>query len=115
MFYQTYTARRPPKDRKMPVFVPGDLDLWPLTLTFKFVQAKDQTRLPFELGADPFSGSRDISYTNREPQTDGAKNRTFCSSLRVVIITGKRSEHDYKHRKTRNKTLIQTHTHTMLA
>ena len=92
MFYQTYTARRPPKDRKMPVFVPGDLDLWPLTLTFKFVQAKDQTRLPFELGADPFSGSRDISYTNKKPRTDGAKNRTFRISLRAVMMDVTKTE-----------------------
>jgi len=26
------------------VFVPGDLDLWPLTLTFKLLRARDQTR-----------------------------------------------------------------------
>jgi len=29
MFYQTYTARRPPKGQKNVIFVPGDLDLWP--------------------------------------------------------------------------------------
>ena len=32
-----------------PVFVPGDLDLSPLTLKFKLVQAKDQTRDPVNL------------------------------------------------------------------
>jgi len=36
------------------------------------------------LGANPFSGFRDISYTNKKTQTDGAKNRTFRSSLRAV-------------------------------
>jgi len=39
---------------------------WPLTLTFKLVQARDQPCLPFEFGANPFSGSRDISYTNKQ-------------------------------------------------
>jgi len=53
-----------------------------LTLTFKLVRARNQTRLPCELGANPFSG--DISHTNKTPQTDGAKNGTFRSSLRAV-------------------------------
>jgi len=44
-------ARRPPKGPRNDVFVPGDLDLWPLTLTFKLVRASDQTRLPCEFGA----------------------------------------------------------------
>jgi len=52
------------KGRKT-VFVPGDLNLWHLTLTFKLVRARDQTRLPCEFGANPFSGSRYISYTNK--------------------------------------------------
>jgi len=59
---------------------------WPLTLTFKFVQARDQTHLPSEFGANPFSSSRDISYTNNKLQTDGTKNRTFRSSLSAVMI-----------------------------
>ena len=42
------------------------------------------TRLLCEFGANPLSGSQDISYTNKKPQTDGAKNRTFRSSLHVV-------------------------------
>jgi len=37
-----------------------------VTLTFKLVRARDQTRLPREFGANPFSGSRDISCTNKE-------------------------------------------------
>jgi len=56
-----------------------------LTLTFKLVRARDQTRLSCELGANPFSSSRDISYRNKKTQTDGAKNRTFHTSLRAVI------------------------------
>jgi len=58
MFYQTQTAHSR-------LFDPGDLDLCPLTLTFKLVGARDQTRLPCEFGANPFSGSQDISYTNK--------------------------------------------------
>jgi len=42
---------------------------------------EDQTCLLCEFGANPFSGSGDISYTNKNPQTDDAKSRTFCSSL----------------------------------
>jgi len=49
----------------MPFFDPGDLDLLSLTLAFKRVRARDQTHLPCEFGSNPFSGSRDISYTNR--------------------------------------------------
>jgi len=48
------------------LFVSGDLDLWPLTLTFKIFRASDQTRLPCEFGANPFSGSRDIWVTNKK-------------------------------------------------
>jgi len=45
-------------------------------MTFKHVQARDQTRLPCEFGANPFSGSGDISYTSKKkPQTDGAKKQ----------------------------------------
>ena len=35
-----------------------------VTSTFKFVQARDQTHLPREFGANPFRGPQDISYTN---------------------------------------------------
>ena len=48
--FPNITARRPPK----------------LTLTFKLVRARDQTRLPCEFGANLFSGSRDISHTNKK-------------------------------------------------
>jgi len=54
-----------------------------LTLTFKLVRTSDQARLPYKFGSNPFSTSRDIS--NKKPQTDGAKNRTFRSSLRAVV------------------------------
>jgi len=55
-----------------------------MTLTFKLVRDRDQTHLPCEFGTNPFSGSRDISYANKKPQTDGAENRTFRSSLCAV-------------------------------
>jgi len=40
---------------------------WPqlLILPFKLVRARDQTRLPSEFGANPFSGSRDIWFTHK--------------------------------------------------
>jgi len=47
MFFQTQTARWPPR----------------LTLTFKLVRTRAQTRLPCEFDANPFNGSQDISYT----------------------------------------------------
>ena len=53
---------------------------WSLTLTFQLVRARDQTRLPCELCANPFSRSWDIWFTN----TESAKYRTLRSSLCVV-------------------------------
>jgi len=60
----TQTAHRPPKGRKNAIYC----SCWPwsLTLTFKLVQVRDQTRLPCEFGANPFSGSQYISYTNKK-------------------------------------------------
>ena len=49
------------------------------------MRVRDQTRPPCEYGANPFSGSRDISYTNKKV-TDRAKNRTLRSSLRAVMM-----------------------------
>jgi len=51
-------------------FVPRDLDLLASTLPFRLIQAKDQTRLPCEFVANPFSSSRDISYTNKTNAKD---------------------------------------------
>jgi len=67
-----------------------------VTLTFKLVQVRDQTLLPCEFGANPFSGSGNISYTNKKTQTDGAKN-TFHSSLHV-LITQKYQDTQNKHK-----------------
>jgi len=39
---------------------------WPLTLTFKLVWERDQTRLPCEFSANPFSGPRNISQTKKK-------------------------------------------------
>jgi len=79
-----FFKHKPHAGRRKPCFfVPGNLDLWPLTLTFKLVRARDQIRLLCEFGANPFSVSGDISYTNKK-FTDGAKNRTLRSSLHVV-------------------------------
>jgi len=50
---------------------------WPLTLTFKLVRARDQICLPCEFGANPFSGSQDISYTNKQV-TDSAKIESYA-------------------------------------
>jgi len=44
-----------------------------LSLTFKRVRARDQTRLPCEFGTKPFRDSGDISYTNQKvtaPKTE---------------------------------------------
>ena len=49
---------------------------WPLTLTFELVSAKDQTRLPCQFGANPFSGFRDISYTNEKKSQRQKQNLT---------------------------------------
>jgi len=39
---------------------------WPLTWTFKLVWVRDQTCLPCEFGANPFSSSRDIWCPNKK-------------------------------------------------
>jgi len=58
-------------------FCPCDLDLWPLTLTFKVFQATDQRRLLCEFGANPFSGFRDIWFTNKKAN----KNKTRAKDI----------------------------------
>jgi len=55
-----------------------------VTLTFKLVQTRDQTHLPCEFGANPFSSSRDVSYTNkrshRQHQKQNLTQFTLCSN-----------------------------------
>jgi len=53
-----------------------------VTLTFDL--QTHPSKGPCEFGPNPFSSSRDISHTKKKPQTDGAKNRTYCSSLHAV-------------------------------
>ena len=61
----------------MLIFVPGDLDLWPWPSN----ESKRGTkRLLREFGANPFS-------RQTKKKTDGAKNRTFHTSLHAVITT----------------------------
>jgi len=60
--------------------------LWPFTLAFKLIPARDQTRLPCEFGANLFSSFRDIWFTNKKV-IDSSKNRTLCSSLCAVTTT----------------------------
>jgi len=79
MFYQTQTALRLPEGPKNAVFVLGDLDLDIWT-----APRRDQTRLPFEFGANPFSGSQKYFIHKRREVTDSAKNRTLRSSLSAV-------------------------------
>ena len=61
MFYHTQTAENAEKCRF----------LWPRPSTFD-LDLDHQTRLPCEFGVNPFSGSRDTSYTNKKV-TDSAK------------------------------------------
>jgi len=48
----------------MPFFVRGDHDL-----DIQTRPSEGSTHLPCEFGANPFSGSEDITYTNRKSQT----------------------------------------------
>jgi len=77
-----------PKRSKNVLFVPGDLDHWRLTLTFKLVRARNDTRLFCEFGANPFSGSWEVSYTSKKV-ADSAKNRTLRSSPRAIKMIAK--------------------------
>jgi len=71
---------------KNAVFVPGDLGLSSLTLTFKLVRARDQTRLACKFGANTFSGFWDISYTIKKHRLAAPKHNlpqfTACWFLR---------------------------------
>jgi len=54
-------------------------DIWPWPSNLSKRGSKHVFGLPCEFGENPFSGSRDISYTNKLTHTDGTKNRTFRS------------------------------------
>ena len=57
---------------------------WPLIFDLQTCPREDQTHLQCKFGANPFSGSRGITYTNKKV-TDNANNRTLCNSLRLVL------------------------------
>jgi len=85
-----YLIQKPPSaaDRlsSFSFFVPGDLDLWPLTMTFKLIRGRDHTRHHCEFGANPFIGSRDILCTNK--QNGWKKSQTALKTepyLRAVM------------------------------
>jgi len=64
--------------------------LWPLILTFKFVRARDQIRLPSEFGTNPFSGSRDTSCTNKKVSERQKQNLTqFTACGKYVRVERK--------------------------
>ena len=81
------TARRPPKGPKNTVL---SMMILTFDLTLKLVGARDQTRLPCEFSAIPFSGSRDFSYTNRK-NTDWWRQKrnllqfTTCGKILFTI------------------------------
>jgi len=60
-------------------------------LTFKLVRARDQTRLPCEFGTNPFSGSRDILYTNknrhRQRQKQNLTQFTACGKYSFFKVS----------------------------
>jgi len=75
--------KRLPKGPKKAVFCPWwPFDLWQLTLTFKLVGVRDQTRLPCELAQ--IRSVVPPRYFIHKKVTDSAKNRTLCRSLHAV-------------------------------
>jgi len=86
-----YNALSMEMTQQFVVFVPGDLDICSLTLTFKLVRARDQRRLTCEFGANPFSGSQDMWGTNKknpkvaegtktEPYLRAVNTSAYCSN-----------------------------------
>jgi len=71
---------------KNAVFVPSDLDLWPLILASKLIRAGTKHVFCVNWAQIRSAVPRDISYTNEKTQTDGTKNSSFCSSLHAVIM-----------------------------
>ena len=71
MFYQTQIARRSLKGPKNAVCCPW----WPWPLTFKLIGV---TCLLCEFGANPFSSSRDISYTNKRVTQTAPKREPYA-------------------------------------
>jgi len=86
MFYQTQAARRPPKGPENAAF----LSL--VTLTLKLVTARNQTCLPCEFGANPFSSS-EIFCTQTKKITDWQCQKqnlpqfTACGKKKLNLAT----------------------------
>jgi len=70
MLYQKYKARRPPKEPKNAVFVPGDLDLLPRLSNSSERGTKHVFRVNL---AQIHSAVPDIFHTQTNTRTDGAK------------------------------------------
>ena len=70
-----------------------------VTLTIKLVRARDQTCLMCEFGANPFSGSRDIWFTNKQSdrQRQNRNLTQFDACGKECVTQGQQaasSEHD---------------------
>ena len=61
--------------------------LWHLTLTFKLVRARLQTRLLCKFGANPFSRFRDIWLTNKQTisQTKHPKTEPYLRAVKAKV------------------------------
>jgi len=71
--------------------IPGDLDLWPLTLAFKLIRAKDLTPLPCEFGAirSAIPEIFNSQTIKNKKATDSAENIT-CGNRWIKITLGHR-------------------------
>jgi len=63
---------------------------WPLTLTFKLARVKDQTRLPREFGANPFSHSRDILFTKKQTKRQKSHRQREKHNLTQFTACGRK-------------------------
>ena len=90
VLYQTQAARRPPKGPKMPFFVPGDFDLWPLTFNSSERRINTSSVWMWRKSVQRFPRY----FIHKQKTTDWrAKNRTFRSSLHVVKIISSIAEY----------------------
>jgi len=83
---------------------------WPSTLLFKVVRARDQTCLPCEFGANPFSHSWDIWFTNKktvlktEPYLRAVTkptNRQSCCNFWLIQLFHELRKKHFKHQQKR--------------
>ena len=82
MFLPNINGTQAAKKPKMPF-----LSL--VTLTFKLVRPRGQIRLPREFGTNLFSGSRDISYTNKHVLSSSWDGRLFGHSRHGLQKSGR--------------------------